>query len=116
MRPRPPGTLLAAALLAGLVVPGEAWAFRCGNRLVHDGDTRAEVRAKCGEPAEVSVRTVLRPPVVWLRGRPVRVGQGAIEVPVETWIYNLGPQRFMRSVRFEDGRVAGIDTLGYGYR
>jgi len=38
-----------------------------------------------------------------------------IEIPVETWIYNLGPNKLMRSIRFEGGFVVDIDTLGYGY-
>ena len=40
---------------------------------------------------------------------------GEIEVPVETWIYNLGPNKLMRRIRFEDGIVVEIETLGYGY-
>jgi hypothetical protein len=38
-----------------------------------------------------------------------------IEVPVEEWTYNFGPRRFMRSIRFENGIVTSIETLGYGY-
>jgi hypothetical protein len=36
-------------------------------------------------------------------------------VPVENWIYNLGPNKLMRRLRFEGGIVAEIETLGYGY-
>ncbi|MCB1624968.1 MAG: DUF2845 domain-containing protein [Pseudomonadales bacterium] len=104
--------LVAIALLAA----APAHAFRCGNKLVHEGDTRSEVAAKCGEPTEVSRRSVWRQPIIWHRGRPFYVGDGLIEIPVETWIYNLGPRKFMRRVRFEDGVVVEIETLGYGYR
>ena len=38
-----------------------------------------------------------------------------MEVPVESWVYNFGPNKFMRKVRFENGIVADIETLGYGY-
>jgi hypothetical protein len=31
------------------------------------------------------------------------------------WLYNLGPHQVMRRVRFQDGRVVAIETLGYGY-
>jgi hypothetical protein len=37
------------------------------------------------------------------------------EVVVETWTYNLGPHRLMPRIRFEDGRVAEIQWLGYGF-
>ena len=42
-------------------------------------------------------------------------GESYIEVPVENWIYNLGPNKLMRRLRFEGGVVAEIETLGYGY-
>ncbi|HIE82372.1 MAG TPA: DUF2845 domain-containing protein, partial [Dehalococcoidia bacterium] len=29
--------------------------------------------------------------------------------------YNFGSRRFMRSIRFENGIVTSIETLGYGY-
>ena len=92
-----------------------AWAFRCGNHLVVEGDTRAAVRAKCGDPTDISRRSVLRPPIIWRYGRPIRVGHDDIEVEVESWVYNLGTNRFMRRLRFEDGVVVEIETLGYGY-
>jgi hypothetical protein len=43
------------------------------------------------------------------------VGNGVVEIPVEVWIYNLGPSKLMRQIRFEDGKVVEIETLGYGY-
>ena len=43
------------------------------------------------------------------------VGEDFIEVPVEIWLYNLGPNKLMRRLRFEGGYVVDIDTLGYGY-
>lgn len=41
--------------------------------------------------------------------------RSVVEVKVEEWIYNFGPNRLMQLVRFEDGLVAEIDRLGYGY-
>jgi len=107
-------TLMLAAFAA--VAPAHADALRCGTRLVSEGDTRAQVEARCGAPVDIIRRTRLAPPVIWRHGRPWRVGNDAIEVVVEEWTYNLGPQRFMRRVRFEDGLVVAVDTLGYGYR
>ena len=61
------------------------------------------------------MRSIPRRPVYWHRGRPFHLGDGLVEVPVETWTYNLGPHKLMRRLRFEDGIVVDIDTLGYGY-
>ncbi len=106
---------ILAALCCTALLAAPAWAFRCGNRLVTEGDTQESVRAKCGNPSEVRRQQLLRPAVIWRYGRPFRVGNGAIEVTGESWIYNLGPNRFMRRVRFEVGVVVEIETLGYGY-
>jgi hypothetical protein len=90
-------------------------AFRCGTKLVTEGDTRTDVSNKCGDPEEVDHSSILVQPTAWIHGRPVLVGNGFIEVPVEVWLYNLGPNKFMRRVKFQDGRVVAIETLGYGY-
>lgn len=108
------GPLLAAVSL-GLAAPSMADSMRCGNHLVTDGDTVGKLRSRCGEPAAISRKTVLRPPIVWVHGRALRTGHGAVEVPVETWEYNFGPRRLIQRVRIEDGLVVAIDTLGYGY-
>lgn len=105
--------ILALALLAAS--PAFA-AFRCGTKLVSEGDTRSEVAVKCGEPTEiVTQKSVYRRPVVWTNGRPYYVGEDFIEIQVENWIYNLGPNKLMRRLRFEGGVLADIETLGYGY-
>jgi len=38
-----------------------------------------------------------------------------VEIPVDVWVYNLGPNKLMRRLRFEDGKLVDIETLGYGY-
>lgn len=105
---------LALAALASS--PALADGFRCGTRLVVDGTLRSQVRAWCGEPTDVAEKTILRPPLVWRHGRPYYLGYGVVEVAVETWTYNLGPSKLMRRIRFEDGEVVDIETLGYGFR
>jgi hypothetical protein len=103
-------------LVLALAAAAPAYAsFRCGSKLVNEGDTRGQVIAKCGEPTEVDRRTVLREPIVWVGGRAYRSSIGLAEVPVEFWIYNLGPSKLMRRLVFEDGKVVDIETLGYGY-
>lgn len=105
--------LVAVALLASS--PAFA-AFRCGSKIVTEGATRSEVAVKCGEPTEVlTLGSLFRRPVIWNYGRPYYVGEDFIEIPVESWIYNLGPNKLMRRLRFEGGLLAEIETLGYGY-
>ena len=106
--------ILAVGL--SLAAAGPAYAFRCGSHLITEGDTRSEVVAYCGEPTEVESRSaILRRPLVWIRGRPYNVGESYVEVPIDVWLYNLGPSKLMRRLRFEDGKVVEIETLGYGY-
>ncbi|HEV7606308.1 MAG TPA: DUF2845 domain-containing protein [Steroidobacteraceae bacterium] len=106
----------AAVLVLGFLASSPAFAFRCGTKLVSEGDSRAEVAAKCGEPTDVvNQKTVFRRPVIWNYGRPYFIGEDFIEIPVETWIYNLGPNKLMQRLRFEGGFVTEVETMGYGY-
>lgn len=99
-----------------VTLPCAAGSFRCGSALVRVGDASSDVIYRCGEPSQVSSRLVLRPPVVWRYGRAVRAAGGDIEVRVETWVYNFGPDRLMQQLDVEDGRVTKMETLGYGHR
>ena len=112
---RIPLLLGLAAFASAFAAPALADGMRCGSRLIRDGDVRAEVRAFCGEPADVQTRTILRRPVYNFQGRLLYSGDGLIEIPVETWTYNFGPNKLMRRVRFIDGIVDEVETLGYGY-
>jgi len=99
-----------------LLMPREALAFRCGSKLVSEGDTAGAAVAICGQPTEITRSSALRAPWVWRDGRAYRVPGGQIEVVVETWTYNFGPDRLMQRLKIEDGVVVEIRTLGYGYR
>ncbi len=48
-------------------------------------------------------------------GRRVYIPSYVEEVLIEEWTYNLGPYQLMRTVRLENGVVAEIRNLGYGY-
>jgi len=104
-----------AALLLTVAVPASADGLRCGSKLVTTGDPRAKVRQFCGEPTDVQTRSILRRPVFGFGGRVYSYGDGYVEVPVEIWTYNFGPYKLMREIRFVDGRIEDIETLGYGY-
>jgi hypothetical protein len=108
--------LLVFAFGILLASNAHADAMRCGSRLVSDGATRTEVRQLCGEPSDVVTRTILRRPYYNFHGRLIHFGDGLVEVPVEVWTYNFGPYKLMRRIRFVDGTVEEIETLGYGYR
>ena len=103
------------ALLLTAAVPASADGMRCGSKLVTTGDPRAKVRQFCGEPVDVQTRSILRRPTFGFGGRIYSYGDGYVEVPVEIWTYNFGPYKLMREIRFVDGRVETIETLGYGY-
>lgn len=101
---------LAAVLLIAAAAP--AHAFRCGSRIITRGDHADKILQYCGEPISVQTRVVQMPYVSehWIRY------PGVIEeVVVEEWVYNRGPRQLMRIVRLENGFVAEIKSLGYGY-
>ncbi len=103
-------------LLALAVTPAAlADSFRCGVKLVTDGDPADKVVALCGEPTSIVRTEILRSPVIWRHGRPYRLSDELVPVSVEHWTYNLGPQKLMRRLRFEDGILVEVETLGPGY-
>lgn len=107
-----------------LLVSDAAWALRCGTRLVIEGMHEARVVALCGDP--VSTRQlgyVLRPYII-KQPAGISVAHGTRhtyggyhqEVDVQEMLFNFGPHKLMRLIRFEGGLVTEIRTAGYGYR
>jgi hypothetical protein len=115
-------------LLALVVGPGGRLAradsgFRCpSGRLVTTGDQMAEVQNKCGEPDAVTQRTEKRKIKVkvrhWISPTVSEEisEEREIDVLVDEWTYDFGSNRFLRFVDFEDARVVGVSTGGYGRR
>lgn len=115
-----PALMVAAVLV---LASSPAQALRCDGKLVLEGMLEIEVREHCGEPAAVRdlgfvVRSfhplAHRPPH---GGVLFRYGPGNYyqEVVVTEYIYNFGPRKLMRRLRFEGGVLADVETLGYGY-
>lgn len=117
--------LFAVPLLVSAVflASDPAHAMRCGTKLVVKGMLETEVQAHCGEPAVVRdlgyvVRSfhplAHRPPH---GGVLFRYGAGNYyqEVQVTEYIYNFGPRKLMRRLRFESGVLVKLETMGYGY-
>lgn len=112
---RPHITILALAAALAWTGTAGADSFRCGSRLVTDGDSMDKVEALCGPPSSVQRREILRRPIRWFRGRPYYTSYDPVPIPVEYWTYNLGPTKLMRRLRFEDGLLVDVETLGHGY-
>jgi hypothetical protein len=120
--------LLPAICALSLLATSPAFAFRCGAKVVAEGDHYSKVLKYCGEPIGVQERLIYREgrtrPRVFIDGpNGLRVDREVltydrsyVEVAVEEWTYNFGPRRLMQLVRFENGFVAEVEQLGYGFR
>jgi len=114
------------AVLAGFglllaVAPARADGLRCNDRLVSTGDSIYVVRSRCGEPQDATRRTETRTArrrvrVACGRGdtRCDQVQEVSVDVVIDEWTYDFGPQRFVHYLTFLDGRLARVDTGGYG--
>ncbi|WAC06698.1 MAG: DUF2845 domain-containing protein [Thermodesulfobacteriota bacterium] len=114
--------LLSIFLLLSMVHYAKATdACRCGNKLASTGDTKAEVLAKCGPPAFSEERTEER--IERSRGDDYYDERGnlnqplynKVQVNVDEWFYNFGPNQFMQIFKFENGRLISIENGDYGY-
>jgi hypothetical protein len=107
-----PRALSVIAALGLLLAVSPAHAFRCGTRIITRGDPADKILRFCGEPTSVQSRVSQRGYVSDFG----RVFPGVVEeVLIEEWTFNLGPHQLMRVVRLENGIVADIKHLGYGY-
>lgn len=104
-------------------IPGAAWllliltataapAFYCGNALIDRGDTTIEVRHACGPPDSVQSWDEVENVSHWRYGY---LWHSLETVHVEQWIYNFGPYRFIRILRFENGILKRIKSGDYGF-
>lgn len=105
----------AAALLGAWPSAAGADSFRCGQRLVTDGDSIDKVEALCGAPSSIQRHEILARRVRWFRGRPYYTSYDPEPIPVEFWTYNLGSRKLMRRLKFEDGLLVDVETLEHGY-
>ena len=116
-------TISIALICSVLLVSENAWALRCGNRLVKEGMYETEVIAICGDPVETrQLGYVLRPYVLKqpaglssLHGTRHVYSGFHQELSVTQMVFNFGPHKLMRILRFEGGQLTSIETAGYGY-
>lgn len=105
--------------LVGLFATADAWSMRCKSYVIDTGMPKMEVVQKCGEPSSRDTRTERRTMRVRESQRrdynksSVEV-EREIEITVDEWIYNFGPNQFMQQLIFENGKVVQIRDLGYG--
>lgn len=106
------------------------FALRCGHYLVQSGDYKADVYDKCGEPDYYDSHYERRGRTSYgdvnqfgFDGRHqfprsnFNYGQSnyqEIEVLVEELTYDFGSSRFRQLLRFENGRVTDIVSIGKG--
>ncbi len=95
---------LMRSLLFVSIVSGSSYAsdMRCNDRLVSLGDSKAEVIAKCGEPVFSNV-------VAYEKDRTTTDNVHAVEIALEQWTYNLGPNTFLKILTFRGGELVSIE-------
>ncbi|MBS0420820.1 MAG: DUF2845 domain-containing protein [Proteobacteria bacterium] len=108
--------LLSAVILVALSWNARGESMECSDKIISQGDSISKVATLCGNPTQVDHTSIVRSAAGgFVNGQWVASAGTQIEIPVEVWLYNLGPDRLMRQIRFEDGRVVKIETLDYGY-
>ena len=108
-------TLLLASALLLSAASSEAEAMYCGRRIVNTGHSTVQVLERCGEPdlRERRVETQSRSVARRVNGVVV-VQTFTVQVEIQEWAYDFGPQRLVRYLRFEDGALVEIGSGGYG--
>ncbi len=110
--------LIFLLLLASDVMADD---FRCGSDIISPGDRKYDVLKRCGSPDNAEVWEEVRAKRevgshLFLPGEePPGFPFASVLVTVEEWEYNLGPGKFIRYLRFENGRLIKITTGDYGY-
>lgn len=102
--------LLFAVLVFLLPSTVGAAGIRCNKQIVSSGDTTLEVKVACGAPAHVESTVETRT----IRSYRPRFGyvERRITVPVERWTYVLGPNKFIRTLVFENGKLVAVKSEG----
>jgi hypothetical protein len=101
--------LLVMTALALLLIPSVSFGFRCGNKLVSVGDTKVEVLATCGQPDLIETEEVREVLTSTDNDDPQK-----ITTIIETWTYDMGPDRFVKVLTFEGSTLRSIEDGAYG--
>jgi hypothetical protein len=98
---------LAATLGGPAPVARAEGGFRCGSRLVLNGETEDDVAGKCGDPDAVRTWTEQRTESVWVSGHMV---ERSVPIEYVEWKYDLGRDRLLRYLTFVQGRLKDVRT------
>lgn len=75
--------------------------YRCGRKLIHTGDSKADVLRVCGEPAYKD------------RGREsIELDGSRTQAAVERWFYRQGSRSLQHIVILHRGNVVAIEATG----
>jgi hypothetical protein len=111
------GSGLFALALVGVVAPSAlADTVRCGRKLLVEGDTLYDARSRCGEPDYQIHRVELRSARDYRQipcannnsGQCGQVVERTVEVVIDEWTYDFGPQQFIQYLIFEQGRLVRV--------
>ncbi|MEN6331686.1 MAG: DUF2845 domain-containing protein [Smithella sp.] len=98
-------SVLLILVIYSFMFSGDAWAFRCGGKLVVQGDTKLKVLDTCGNPSSKEQICLEHH-----RETGVCVNFG------EKWFYNCGENDFIYALTFsEDGTLIGERSQGRGF-
>lgn len=76
----------------------------CDRAVVSLGDTKLEVKMKCGEPASAEVREEE------LLFKSEQGVERIVPIVFEEWMYDFGPNRLIQIYRFKNGRLIAVET------
>jgi hypothetical protein len=113
-------------IMTFVATAGPSFAFRCGTSLVSKGERKPEVIHKCGEPDYIDSWEEERISKDYSSGREydpkalsyLRYRQPLLVkeyVRIDVWTYNLGPNRFIRYLIFENEILTEITIGERGY-
>jgi len=109
---RPLVSLILLAGVLGAVPRARAeGGFRCGSRLVRNGETEDDVAVKCGDPDAVRTWTEVRTEAIWEGGRKI---ERSVPIEYAEWKYDFGRDRLQRYLTFVQGRLTAVRTGEYG--
>lgn len=87
---------------------------RCDSAAIRVGDGKLDLLAKCGGPAAREFRSEKRPRASSRAGTALPSGPALVNVDIELWTYDFGPQQFRSIVSLEDGSVVHVERGSYG--
>lgn len=113
---------VALALSLSFLSQAEADSMRCNDKLVVDGDSMYTVESRCGSPADKQHRVETRTARSWVSLPCPVPGQSncgqmierTIEVTIDEWTFDFGPDRLIYRLWFEQGRLLKVQTGSYG--